>query len=202
MVRYKLITLLALLLLFWGCKQQIQRPILVWKAFPYNRFFSYGDTAYQKKCKFVSTYGDTINIDINDYRATKDFVIGSPLAPGYAFGNSEGETYIFDSRYMVGDHSNSYFMMLGSVMNRYCLGFSITVNLPQAQQKAKYFASIPIDSAYLPSYMPSDPELLATYLTDTITLYDENGADAAKIVAGRGLITFTDINGVVWKRVL
>lgn len=202
MVKYKSITLLALLLLFWGCKQQIQEPILVWKAFPYNRFFSYGDTAYQKKCKFVSTYGDTINIDINDYRATKDFVIGSPLAPGYAFGNSEGETYIFDSRYMVGDHSNSYFMMLGSVMNRYCLGFSITVNLPQAQQKAKYFALIPIDSAYLPSYMPSDPELLATYLTDTITLYDENGTDVAKIVAGRGLITFTDINGVVWKRVL
>ena len=39
-------------------------------------------------------------------------------------------------------------------------------------------------------------------ITDTITLYDENGADVAKIVAGRGLITFTDINGVVWKRVL
>ena len=93
-------------------------------------------------------------------------------------------------------------MMLGSVINRYCLGFGITVNLPQAQQKARYFASIPIDSAYLPSYMPSDPELLATYLTDTITLYDENGADVAKIVAGRGLITFTDVNGVVWKRVL
>lgn len=183
-----LIYFLSSLLLFVGCKRSdICKTEQVWSKFPYEKFFSY---AYYENhnLEFISTKG-IVSFPISDVMVFNDFIYSSPEVYGYGFRGSTGEVFNFN-------HSSQYISLSGEVYNRYYFGIFFKVNKSGVKQDARYSVTLNYDSLY----MPIDPDLMATYITDTIELKDNEGNKVATMVAGKGVVSFTDEKGVRWER--
>lgn len=177
-------------LLLLGCnRNDVYKKEQIWNKFPYEKFFSYA--YYQNhSLEFISQNNTTISFFITNIHESNDFVFSSPEIYGYGFRASTGEVFNFN-------HSSRYFSLSGEVYNRYYFGIGFYVDLPYIKQDAHYSVTLPYDSLY----MPINPDLMATYITDTIKLEDNKGNKVATVVAGKGLVSFIDDKGVKWERV-
>lgn len=181
----------------FSCENHIgKREEIVWKRFPYERFFSYSSSSIStiQKLSFVSENNDYLEIPINYKDSFNRYVWASTIIEGYGFRGSTGEVF-YSNIASLDIYNNAKFGLNGEVYNRYFLGFWFEIKEDNVQQSAKFSVTVPYDS----EYMPYNPDSIATYLSDTISLYDERGKDVVKLVAGKGIVSFIDKQGIKWQ---
>jgi hypothetical protein len=193
-VRHNKNFLILFILLFTvGCEKRISdSDIFLWNKFPSEKFFSYSDNLKLNSItQFVSENNQSIQLSIDYCDSTNLFLHVAPDLTAHRVSTGEWFSFnIYDGISMT----NWTFNLFAEAYNRYFLLFQLQINLPDVKLNAQFYRELPYDE----NYMPYNSDEMATYLTDTINMYNKQGEYVAKLVAGKGLVSFIDTNGVKW----
>ncbi|MDR1543724.1 MAG: hypothetical protein LBS50_04805 [Prevotellaceae bacterium] len=192
-MKYNKFVVVFVLLFAVGCKKRIpDSDIALWNKFPSEKFFSYSDNMELNNIvQFISENNERIQFSIDYAVANNIFLEIPPEQSTHRFSTGE----LLDFRIYDGISTENWtFFLSAEVYNRYFLLFHLQINLPDIKQDAQFYRETPYDE----NYMPYNSDEIATYLTDTINMYNRQGEYVAKLVAGKGLVSFTDENGVKW----
>jgi hypothetical protein len=178
--------LILLLLVLFGCDNRYETR--KWSKFPDERFKNYFPYNIGETVKFVSENNEQIefSIKINTFQYEPNILtIDKKLRGELAVIN------IFDNENVLAPT----FFIYAYIRNRHTLLIGFDIALPSEIFGCQSVAYEDVDEENI----PLDPNHIFTYLTDTIIMHNRNFEDAAILVAGKGLVSFVDKDGVKWE---
>ena len=185
----KIFFFVSILLLLSNCDRNVYKTYN-WKKFPIERFESYFPYSRGETIKFVSENFDTIVIDIDAYNIANEFQVCKENIKEQFWGEIV-DYYIFD--FVTYSPDRYKFCTWGHSTNRHHISFGAEIGYG-LNVGVSFEKEFPYDE----NYMPYDENEVFTYLIDTITLKNSTVGNTAYIVSGKGLVYFTDNNGIKW----
>ncbi|MDR2684587.1 MAG: hypothetical protein LBB53_04310 [Prevotellaceae bacterium] len=188
----KIFFLISIVLLFSNCDRNVYKTYN-WGKFPIEQFESYFPCSEGETIKFASENFDTIAIDIDAFNI---FNTAFQVCKEEYKAQSFGENVNYQILDLVNNNSAYRFSLLGHVINRHYISFSAEIYCG-LNVEVSFNKYLPFDE----NYMPYDENEIFTYLTDTITLRNTTKGNIAFLVSGKGLVSFTDNDGMKWTQI-
>ncbi|MDR0830826.1 MAG: hypothetical protein LBN95_12080 [Prevotellaceae bacterium] len=178
--------LIIFALVLFGCENRYETRI--WNQFPKEQFKNYFPYDLGTTIKFVSENNEIIEFPIKTNSFQYDPVIA---AMDKKLRGECAVITILDSENVL----TPTLFISAYIRNRHTLLIGFDITLPSERFRCQFVAFEEVDE----ENMPLDPNHIFTYLTDTVVMHNRNFEDVAYLVAGKGLVSFVDKDGVEWR---